>query len=104
MSRLETRKRHTCSSCTCSKCGQGVSDCATFGCKPAANDEKLQLQQHTKTESLVIAAEDFITDVDSLLVAISGLSLSHFTDRVEDSMGRLVQAIDATKGEERVNE
>jgi hypothetical protein len=64
-----------------------------------SNDEEPQPPQHTKTESLAIAAEDFIADVDSLLVAISDISVSHFTDIVEDSMTRLQQAVKAMEGE-----
>lgn len=57
--------------------------------------------QHTKTESLVIAAEDFIADVDSLLVKMGGefaLRLSQY-EAVNDSMGRLQRAVEVVKGE-----
>ena len=54
---------------------------------------------HTAAESLAIAAEDFIADVDQLLVTISGDSWPDVTDPVNDSMGRLQQAIDAERKE-----
>ena len=62
-----------------------------------ANDEEPQPPQHTKTESLIIAAEDFVADVDELLHgagAVYPIELPVF-----GSVKRLRQAIDAVRGE-----
>lgn len=56
-------------------------------------------REHTPIESLAIAAEDFIADVDELLIAISGEGwLSRQIDGAMGSMTRLQNAIEAARG------